>query len=83
MSTIATRFERHVQLASDDDLRAGIDDHALPFEAHMYLVNALHHRESARLAADTLAHDRVRWPEITKLSFVPRPEDDTPTGLAS
>ena len=83
MSTTTTRFQRHVMLASDDQLRAGIADHALPFEAHMYLVTALHHRESARLAAETLAHNRVRWSEISNRTHVVTPEDDTPTGLAS
>lgn len=73
-----TTFAMHLMLATDDDLRSEIADDTLSFSAHMALVHALHSRESARLAADQLAHDHVVWAEVsTKIAFID--SDDTPS----
>ncbi|MFD9665079.1 hypothetical protein ACFWAY_26220 [Rhodococcus sp. NPDC059968] len=56
-------FWIRIQLETDDDLRADISNHEWTDEQHVAMVQALHTREDARLAAERLA-GQVRWTEV-------------------
>ena len=74
-------FWHHVMLDTEEELRAEAEDTTRPADEHDALVDALHQREDAHVAAEHLAVDHDNWTEVHSHTAVQ--VEMEPTGAAA
>ncbi|MFD9670240.1 hypothetical protein ACFWAY_53550 [Rhodococcus sp. NPDC059968] len=70
-------FDRRIQLGTDAQLRSAIESSSYTPQQQSALIAALHARESAHLASETLAFGCAHWTEINSKHYASI--DTTPT----